>query len=34
MALRTLRSSKTLPEGERTETERLVVIVEKMVYRT
>ena len=33
-ALRTLRGSRRLPDDEHAEIERLVVIVERMVYRT
>ena len=32
-ALRTLRSSRQLPDDEQREIERLVVLVERMVYR-
>lgn len=33
-ALRTLRGSRRLPDDERQQIEALVVIVERMVYRT
>jgi hypothetical protein len=33
-ALRTLRGSRRLPENEQRQIEELVVVVEKMVYRT
>ena len=33
-ALRTLRGAGRLPDGEQQEVERLVVLVERMVYRT
>ena len=33
-ALRTLRGSRRLPSEEHAEIERLVVLVERMVYRT
>ncbi len=33
-ALRTLRGAGRLPDGEQREIERLVLLVEKMVYRT
>jgi hypothetical protein len=33
-ALRTLRGSRHLPEGEHREVEELVVLVERMVYRS